>query len=212
MTGAAQLTGVTAQKSPNEAAIDGLIAALKDSDAGVRKSGRDGARRNCGASAPFPALIEALKDPQTDVRLHVIIGAWRDRGSCGRRRRLIAGVEGYRAAAFAPGRPRPSPSSATVARSRPLIAAVKDSNVNVRKQALMALAEIRDDSALTAITAALKDEDASVRRAAAMALAELSGGDWHDGSRPHPHPHPHPQSESEPESESESRPQPGGVR
>ena len=51
-----------------------------------------------------------------------------------------------------------------------LIAAVKDSNVDVRKQALMALAEIRDESALTAITAALKDEDASVRRAAAMAI------------------------------------------
>ena len=32
-----RLTGVTAQKSPNEAAIDGLIGALKDSDAGVRK-------------------------------------------------------------------------------------------------------------------------------------------------------------------------------
>ena len=28
---------VTAQKSPSEAAIDGLIAALKDSDAGVRR-------------------------------------------------------------------------------------------------------------------------------------------------------------------------------
>ena len=60
---------------------------------------------------------------------------------------------------------------------QPLIAAVKDSNVDVRKHALMALAEIRDETALTAITGALKDEDASVRRAAAMALAELSGGD-----------------------------------
>ena len=37
MTSAARLTGVTAQKSPNEAAIDGLIGALKDSDAGVRR-------------------------------------------------------------------------------------------------------------------------------------------------------------------------------
>ena len=32
--------GVTAQKSPGEAAVDGLVAALKDSDAGVRKHGR----------------------------------------------------------------------------------------------------------------------------------------------------------------------------
>lgn len=32
-----QLSGVTAQKSPNEAALDGLLAALEDSDEGVRR-------------------------------------------------------------------------------------------------------------------------------------------------------------------------------
>ena len=32
-----RITGVTAQKSPNERAVDGLIIALKDSDAGVRR-------------------------------------------------------------------------------------------------------------------------------------------------------------------------------
>ena len=41
---------VTAQKSPSEAAVDGLIMALKDSDAGVRRqaahrSGQLGSRR-----------------------------------------------------------------------------------------------------------------------------------------------------------------------
>jgi hypothetical protein len=56
----------------------------------------------------------------------------------------------------------------------------------------MALAEIRDEAAITAITGALKDEDASVRRAAAMALAELSGSDWHDGPRVSPNPRPTP--------------------
>jgi HEAT repeat protein len=38
MTSAAQLTGVTAQKSPSEGAIDGLFGALKDEDACVRRA------------------------------------------------------------------------------------------------------------------------------------------------------------------------------
>ena len=52
---------VTAQKSSVESAVDGLIAALRDADTGVRSQaaaalGRLGSRRS------VPALIEAMKD------------------------------------------------------------------------------------------------------------------------------------------------------
>src|SRR6187200_481851 len=63
--------GVTAQQSPAEEAIDGLIAALKDTDAGVRRQvastlGELGNRR------AVPALIAALKDSDVGVRGHVV--------------------------------------------------------------------------------------------------------------------------------------------
>src|SRR4029450_3264706 len=63
--------GVTAQKSPSEAALDGLILALKDSDEGVRRQAAIalGELRNTRA---VPALIELLKDDKPEVRMHAI--------------------------------------------------------------------------------------------------------------------------------------------
>src|SRR5215475_4684480 len=63
--------GVTAQKSPSETAIDGLVAALKDTDPGVRRQAAAalGELRNARA---VPGLMEALKDTQVDVRQHAI--------------------------------------------------------------------------------------------------------------------------------------------
>ena len=58
---------VTAQKSPAEAAVDALTAALKDSDAGVRKQATF-ALGQMKTSRAVPALIEALKDENADVR------------------------------------------------------------------------------------------------------------------------------------------------
>src|SRR5512132_2086086 len=63
--------GVTAQQSPAEGALDALIAALKDTDAGVRRQvastlGELGNRR------AVPALVAALKDTDVDVRAHVV--------------------------------------------------------------------------------------------------------------------------------------------
>jgi HEAT repeat protein len=78
-----------------------------------------------------------------------------------------------------------------------LIAAVRDSNVEVRRRAVSALGEIGDSRALPALTAALKDEDAGVRRQAVMAIAEISDEDDNHPSltqhiRIHPKPRPHP--------------------
>ena len=54
-------------RAPPKAAVDGLIAALKDSDAGVRRQAAAtlGQLGNC---ARVPGLIDALKDTDADVR------------------------------------------------------------------------------------------------------------------------------------------------
>ena len=197
-----RMTGVTAQNSPNERAVDGLIFALKDSDAGVR---RQAAIALAGMQSPraVPGLIEALKDEQTDVRLHAI-AALGDLGDARATQPLVQAlkdseprVRGRAATALGEIRDR-----TTV---EPLIALVRDSNVDVRRRAIRALSEIRDANAIPALTAALKDDDAGVRRAAVMALAELSGGDSHENHvnpnpRPNPNPNPNPEPESEPQS------------
>ena len=48
-----------------------LIGALKDTDAGVRKQAAV-ALAQLRSPRAVPGLMEALKDPQTDVRLHAI--------------------------------------------------------------------------------------------------------------------------------------------
>src|SRR5262245_58293874 len=62
---------LTAQKSPPEAAVDGLVLALKDSDAGVRRQAAS-ALGQTGSRRAVPGLIELLKDPLVDVRQHAI--------------------------------------------------------------------------------------------------------------------------------------------
>ena len=58
---------VTAQQSPSEGAMDGLIFALKDSDAGVRKQAAF-ALGELKSTRAVPALIEMLKDADVEVR------------------------------------------------------------------------------------------------------------------------------------------------
>ncbi len=129
----------------------------------------------------MPGLIEALKDEQTDVRLHAIT-ALGELGDARATQPLVLAlkdseprVRGRAASALGEIRDR-----ATV---EALIPLVRDSNVDVRRRAIRALAEIRDANAIPALTAALKDDDAGVRRAAVMALAELGGGDDPEHSR-----------------------------
>jgi hypothetical protein len=59
--------GVTAQKSPAEQAVDALIGALKDTDAGVRRQAAHTLGEMHSAQA-VPALMEALKDQNAEVR------------------------------------------------------------------------------------------------------------------------------------------------
>ena len=58
---------VKAQKSPTEAAVDGLIATLKDTDAGVRRESAAALGRIGNARAVAP-LTDLLKDGDVLVR------------------------------------------------------------------------------------------------------------------------------------------------
>jgi HEAT repeat protein len=60
-----------AQKSPSQAATDALIAALKDSDAGVRAHAAT-ALGSLGSAAAVPALTAAVADESPEVRLRAL--------------------------------------------------------------------------------------------------------------------------------------------
>ncbi len=156
-------TGVTAQKSPTEAAIDGLVLALKDTDPGVRRQAA-AALGQLGSARAVPGLVEALKDAQADVRLRATI-ALGEIGDASGAQALTAALKDtdprVRArAAHALG------EIGDRAAVDPLVGAVRDASAEVRRRAISALAEIGDSRAVDPITAALKDDDAGVRRAA----------------------------------------------
>src|SRR5919112_4335429 len=72
--GATRITdglGVTAGQAPSEAAIDALVSALKDTDAGVRRQAA-AALGEIGSARAVPGLIDALKDTDSDVRRQAI--------------------------------------------------------------------------------------------------------------------------------------------
>ncbi len=204
-----------AQKSPKEAAVDGLIAALKDTDAGVRRQAA-GALGEVGNARAVPALIGAINDEQVEVRLRVIsaLAEFSDAQAAPALRQALKDSEPRVRARAAAALGELGDRSSVGA----LAALVRDANVEVRRRAILALAEIGDDSAIAALTAALKDDDAGVRRAAVGALAALGGGgthrerfddldvdvrlelNAHPHPNPRPHPNPHPESKPAPES------------
>jgi HEAT repeat protein len=55
------------------------------------------------------------------------------------------------------------------------MAALKDSNADVRQQSAFALSQLRDPRALPSLTAALRDSVADVREQAAFAIGQISG-------------------------------------
>src|SRR5262245_39990300 len=62
---------VTARQSPAEQAVDGLVAALKDTDAGVRRQAA-AALGEIGNARAVTGLMDALKDADPDVRQHAL--------------------------------------------------------------------------------------------------------------------------------------------
>ena len=59
----------------------------------------------------------------------------------------------------------------------PLVAALKDSDIEVRATAAWALGQIESPSAREGLMAAQQDESGSVRRAATWALRQIDGDD-----------------------------------
>ncbi|HEY7056995.1 MAG TPA: HEAT repeat domain-containing protein, partial [Vicinamibacterales bacterium] len=62
---------VGAQQGTTEAAVDGLIALLKDTDAGVRRQAAS-SLAELGNTRAVPALAAAIKDADPDVRAHIV--------------------------------------------------------------------------------------------------------------------------------------------
>src|SRR5580765_6874636 len=76
---------VTARQSPAEAAVDALVTALKDTDAGVRRQAA-AALGDIGNARAVTGLIDALKDADPDVRQHALSAL----GEIGDRRAVTA--------------------------------------------------------------------------------------------------------------------------
>ena len=199
-------------RAPAEAAIDGLVGALKDSDAGVRRQ----------AAAALGELGNARAVPGTHRGAE---GRGRGRASARDRRRSArsAIARGHRrrsrrAQGFVAQHPRARRHGARRARRPhavdPLIAAItRRERRRPPPRRHGARRDRRRRARSPALTAALKDEDAGVRRAAMQAIAEISDGD--DGAHhvrfrgdPHPNPNPNPN----PNPESESQPEPAAAR
>jgi HEAT repeat protein len=158
---------------------DALASALRDADPGVRwhaaaayvRLGRRGA-------AAVPALLEAMRDPE-----------WNVRNAAGRALEETAGPEHAEllTAALAPpdvetryhvarALARVGPSAA---RAVPVLQdTLSDADAEVRMEAVWALAAIGPAaaSAVPALLRALEDADAQVRAAAAWALAHVGAG------------------------------------
>ena len=131
--------------SLGEPAVEPLVAALTDSNPGVRRNAawaigeiRDGDKIN--RSVALEPLIFALKDEDAWVR---------------------------RAAAFALSEIKDK--RATMA----LISALSDENAGVREMAANALGEMKEPNALEALESVLKDKDEQVRAMAKWAIAEI---------------------------------------
>src|SRR5262245_10380936 len=71
--------GVGAQQSGAEAAVDALIAALKDADAGVRRSAAH-ALAQLNSRRAVPALADAMKGADPEMRSTIVttLGQLRD--------------------------------------------------------------------------------------------------------------------------------------
>jgi HEAT repeat protein len=144
-----------------DVAVGPLIAVLEDEDANVRGAAARALGQTGDARAVEP-LIGVLKDDTHSVRNAAaealdLLGWKPDRGRTGAWYWIAKGD--YRKCV----------AIGAVAVD-PLIAALKDKNENVRREAAGALGQIGDPRAVEPLIAALKDEDRDVRESAAGRL------------------------------------------
>ncbi|NET34194.1 MAG: TIR domain-containing protein, partial [Cyanothece sp. SIO1E1] len=123
------------------------------------------------SEAAIPALLQALKDENSDVRrsateglgqlrseaaIPALLQALKDENS-DVRRSATEGLEQLRSEAAIPA----------------LLQALKDENSDVRRSATEGLGQLRSEAAIPALLQALKDENSDVRRSAAEGLGQL---------------------------------------
>ena len=134
-------TAVGAQQSGTEGAVDALIAALKDSDAGVRRAAAH-ALADLNSRRAAPALADAMKGADPELRATIVsaLGELGDSSVAPALRDALkdesASVRARAASALGEIGDRGSVDA--------LIAAVKDKSADVRKRAVSALGEIGD--------------------------------------------------------------------
>ena len=146
-----------------------LIAALRDSDAGVRRAAAHSLGNIESARATEP-LVAVLRDPDAEVRQNAAwaLGNIEDRravdGLIGALRDENAEVR--KSAAWALGNIE-DPRAADA-----LTAALKDESAEVRKNAAWALGQLELTAAPAGLIEAMRDSDAEVREAAIDAVAQ----------------------------------------
>jgi HEAT repeat protein/beta-lactamase regulating signal transducer with metallopeptidase domain len=150
--------------------IAALIAALRDSDAGVRRAAAHSLGNIENPRAVDP-LVAALKDSDVEVRRNVVwaLGNIEDR-------RAVPGlitalrdsdVEVRKSAAWALGNIE-DPSAAEA-----LASVLKDESPEVRKNAAWALGELELTEAPAGLIDAMRDRDPEVRKTATWAVGEM---------------------------------------
>ena len=159
----------TESSSLDTLGLAALIAALRDSDAGVRRAAAHSLGNIESARAVEP-LVAVLRDPDAEVRQNAAwaLGNIEDRRAVDG---LIAALkdeshEVRNSAAWALGNIE-DPRAADA-----LTAALKDESAEVRKSAAWALGQLELTTAPAGLIEAMRDSDAEVREAAIDAVAQ----------------------------------------
>jgi HEAT repeat protein len=152
------------------AAIDPLIAALKDEHSGNRRAAIE-ALSQMGDDRVLKPLILALKDADASVRVAAVeaLGRLRELRALEPLVQCLKDREAQVRATTVVTLGKLGDASITDR----LVAGLKDSNWSVRKGAVEALGLLKAGSAVEAMTGLLKDPDHDVRETAIHALAQI---------------------------------------
>ncbi len=154
----------------NSARVAALVAALKDSDAEVRRAAANSLGQLEDKRA-VTALMAALRDSDADVRAQSAwaLGQLEDKRAVASLTGALKdeNVEVRRKAAWALGQLEDDSAAAGLA------AALRDADADVRKTAAWSLGQLELQTAPPALLEALHDQNADVRRTAAWAVSEM---------------------------------------